>query len=160
MPLGPLERLKISTKLLQSKMLKSRISCHQGSSPTQIFSAVKQMAKGMEAMAHQNTLLISENRNLRKANEALSKRRRAKKTRVRQGGALTAGYVRDILAQEEVDGQLEHERRQNPGGNGQKPPTIRRCGICGNPGHNARTCRVSVNGCDENEIGFTICGFL
>jgi hypothetical protein len=35
------------------------------------------------------TLLSAEVRTLRAANEVLSKRRRAKKTRVRQGGALT-----------------------------------------------------------------------
>jgi hypothetical protein len=34
------------------------------------------------------TLLLAEVRTLRAANEVLSKRRRAKKTRVRQGGAL------------------------------------------------------------------------
>ena len=35
------------------------------------------------------TLLSAEVRTLRKANEALSKRQRAKKIRVRQGGILT-----------------------------------------------------------------------
>ena len=43
---------------------------------------------------------------LRAANEALSKRRRAKKNRIRQGGILTIEDAYDILAQEEVDEQI------------------------------------------------------
>ena len=83
----------------QSTLVRNRISHHQGSSPTQIFTAVKQMAKGMETMAHSVTLLTAENRDLRKANEALSKRRRAKKTRIRQKGTLTTEEARDILTE-------------------------------------------------------------
>ena len=73
MPHSPTEALS------QTKLVRTRISGHQGSSPTPIFEAVKQMAKGMEAMVHSMTLVTAENHNLRKANEALSKRRRAKK---------------------------------------------------------------------------------
>jgi hypothetical protein len=54
--------------------------------------------KGIELLAYKNTLLAAEVRTLRKANEALSKRRRAKKTRIRQGGALTVEDVHDIMA--------------------------------------------------------------
>ena len=57
-------------------------------------------------MAHENTLLTAEIRTLRKANEALSKRRRAKKTRVRQGGALEVEQVGDIIAQKEAEEQV------------------------------------------------------
>lgn len=130
--------------LSQSTLVRNRISDHQGSSPTQIFSAVKQMAKGMESMAHQNTLLTEELRDLRKANEALSKRRRAKKTRVRQGGTLITEDARDILAQKEVQAQITQETRNNQGSNGEKPATMRRCGNCGKPGHNIQTCQIEV----------------
>ncbi len=44
------------------------------------------------------TLLLAEVRTLRAANKALSKRRRAKKTRIRQGGALTIEDAQDVLA--------------------------------------------------------------
>jgi DDE superfamily endonuclease/helix-turn-helix, Psq domain/Tc5 transposase DNA-binding domain len=73
----------------QSSHVRGRIARHQGSSPTAVFLAVEQLAKGIELMAHQMTLLYNEVRSLRKANLALSKRRRAKKTRVRAGGALS-----------------------------------------------------------------------
>jgi hypothetical protein len=128
----------------QSELVKSQISDHQGSSPTPIFSAVKQMAKGMEAMAHSVTLLTAENHALRKANEALSKRRRAKKTRVRQGGALTVGDAQDILAQRDAEEQVARDMHTNRGSDRERPATVRRCGNCGKPGHNSRTCQEDV----------------
>jgi hypothetical protein len=130
--------------LSQSTLVKDRISGHQGSSPAPIFSAVKQLAKGVETLAHSVTLLTSENHNLRKANEALSKRRRARKTRVRQGGVLTAEDARDFLAQKEVEEQAVREMRENRSRNKERPVTTRRCGACGKTGHNTRTCQVNV----------------
>jgi hypothetical protein len=84
--------------------------------------------------------LAAEVRTLRKANEALSKRCRARKNRIRQGGALTVEDAHDILAQEEVNEQIQRDKRsegvyQNEGQSG-----ARRCGNCGKTGHNARTC--------------------
>jgi hypothetical protein len=90
------------------------------------------------------TLLTSENHNLREANEALSKRRRARKTRVRQRGVLTAEDARDVLAQKEVEEQAVREMRENRSRTKARPATTRRCGACGKPGHNTRTCQVDV----------------
>ena len=128
----------------QSELVQARISGHQGSSPSSIFSAVRQMAKGMEEMAHTVTLLTAANHNLRKANEALSKRRRAKNTRVHRGGALTAEDARDCLAQKEVEEQLAQNTRENRGRDRERSATVRRCGNCGKPGHNARTCQFEA----------------
>ena len=69
--------------LSQTTLVKNRITHHQRSSPTPIFTTVATLAKGTEILAHKVTLLTAENRILRKANKALSKRRRAKKSRVR-----------------------------------------------------------------------------
>jgi len=57
----------------------------------------------MELLAYKITLLLAEVRTLRKANKALSKRRKAKKTRIRQGGALTIEDAQDVLAQKEAE---------------------------------------------------------
>jgi hypothetical protein len=95
-------------------------------------------------MAHSVTLLIAENRNLRKANEALSKRRRAKKTRVREGGALTVEDAHDILTRKNAEEQVVRDRRENRDGDGERRTTVRRCGNCGETGHNARTCQVEA----------------
>jgi hypothetical protein len=73
------------------------------------------LAKGTEILAYENTLLTTEVRTLRKANEALSKRRRARKNLIRQGGVLTVEDTHDILAQEEVDEQIRLDKRSGGG---------------------------------------------
>jgi hypothetical protein len=128
----------------QTDFIKGRITGHQGSSPTPILDAVDQFAKGAKAMMHEVALLRSEVRILRDANEALSKRRRAKKTRVRNGGALTIGDAQDLLAQKDADAQLEQETRQNGGRKKRVESGARRCGTCGMTGHNARTCKNDI----------------
>lgn len=97
--------------LSQTTLVKGRIALHQESSPTPIFATVAALAKGTEILAHEATLLTTENHTLRKANEALSKRRRAKKNCIRQGGALIVENAHDILAQEEVDEQIRRDKR-------------------------------------------------
>ena len=57
-------------------------------------------------MAHKITLLSAKVRTLRAANKALSKRRRAKKAHVRQGGVLTIEDAQDLIAQKDVDKQV------------------------------------------------------
>jgi hypothetical protein len=128
----------------QSELVKSRISGHQGSSPTPIFSAVRQMAKGIEAMAYSVTLLTAENRTLRKANEALSRRRRAKKSGVRHRGALTAQSAREILTQKDREEQQGQGAVENQCSSSEGLVTTRRCHKCGKPGHDIRTCQLEV----------------
>ena len=99
------------------------------------------LAKGTEILAHENTLLAAEVRTLRKANEALSKRRRAKKTRLRQGGALTVKDAHDIMAQKEIDEQIRRDKRSGEAFSKEGNSGVRRCSACGKTGHNARTCQ-------------------
>lgn len=127
----------------QTDFIKGRITGHQGSSPTPILDAID-FAKGAKAMMHEVALLRSEVRILRDANEALSKRRRAKKIRVRNGGALTIGDAQDLLAQKDVDEQLEQETRRRSSRKKRVELSSRRCGICGMTGHNSRTCGNDV----------------
>jgi hypothetical protein len=130
--------------LSQTTLVKGCIARHQGSSPMPIFKTVASLAKGTELLAHEVTLLQAEIRSLRTANEALSKRRRAKKTRIRQGGVLTVEDAHDILSQTEVDEQIRRDRRLGGGVQGKGNPTVRRCGTCGETGHNSRTCQDTI----------------
>ncbi|APA14250.1 hypothetical protein SS1G_11952 [Sclerotinia sclerotiorum 1980 UF-70] len=130
--------------LSQSTLVKSRITRHQASSPTPIFETVLALAKGTERLAHENTLLNTEIRTLRTANEALSKRRRAKKTQLRQGGVLTGQEALDILSQQEVDIQIQRDERQKGGNSNGEASSNRCCSKCGKTGHNARTCQNNV----------------
>jgi hypothetical protein len=109
-----------------------------------MIAAVDQFAKGATAMMHQVALLRAEVSSLRSANEALSKRRRAKKTRVRLGGSLTVQDGIDLLDQKDVDEQVKKEERQNGGQRGNARAGVRHCGNCGKPGYNSRTCQADT----------------
>ena len=98
------------------------------------------LAKGIEILAYEITLLTMENRSLCKANKALSKRRRAKKTRVCQGGALIVEDARDILAQKKVEEQVRRDKRSREGSQNKGQSTTRHYSTCGKTSYNARTC--------------------
>jgi hypothetical protein len=98
---------------------------------------------------HQVALLQSEVSSLRKANEALSKRRRAKKTRVRLGGSLAVQDACNLLDQKTVGGEVVQETQADSGGAGGGRTKVRCCGVCGKPGHNARTCQEAVEASDS-----------
>jgi len=55
------------------------------------------LAKETELFAYEMTLVREEVRTLRKANEAFTKRQRAKKICVRAGGALSVQDVLDLI---------------------------------------------------------------
>ena len=95
-------------------------------------------------MMHRVALLEAEVSSLRKANEALSKCRRAKKTQVHQGGSLTTRDVQDLLDQKAVDEQLQQETRESGGRSRRARAKERHCGTCSKTGHNARTCQKDV----------------
>ncbi len=115
---------------LQTTLVKSRIGGHQESSPTPIFSTVAALAKGTEILAHEVTLLTAENSTLRRADEELSKRRTAQKTRVHQGSALTVNDAHNILAQKEVEEQIHCDKQSEEGRRNKRQSAIRHCGLC------------------------------
>ena len=65
----------------------ARVSRNPNSSPT--IAAINQFTKGATAMMYQMALLRTEVHVLQEANEALSKRRRAKKAYIQHRGSLT-----------------------------------------------------------------------
>jgi hypothetical protein len=113
--------------------------------PTPIFQTVASLAKGTEILAHELTLLSTQVRIFRAANEALSKCRRAKKTRIRQGGALTIEDAQDVLSQMEAEEQARRDKRSEGAFQKEGQPSRRRCGTCGKSGHNARTCQEAID---------------
>ena len=94
-------------------------------------------------------LLRSENASLRKANEALSKRRRAKRTRIQLGGSLVVQDVQDIVGQGAVGGEGVQETQSGGSGAVGVRTRVRCCGVCGKPGHNARTCQAVAEASDS-----------
>ena len=130
-------------------LIKTRIANHQNSSPTSMLAAVDQLTKGTTAVMHQVALLRSEVSSLRKANEALSKRRRAKRTRVQLGGSLSVQDTTNLLDQKAVGGEAVGETRPDGGNPGESRTKVRYCSACGKPGYNARTCQEAVEGSDS-----------
>jgi hypothetical protein len=85
----------------QSEYIKNRISRHQNSSLTSILRALNKHTKGTHMMMHSLTLIQSEAHLMRGGLETLSKRRRAKKTRLRHRVSLS--LADDIQAQNEIN---------------------------------------------------------
>ena len=99
-------------------------------------------------------LLQSEVSTLRKANEALSKRRKAKRTRIQLGGALTVQDAQDLLDQRAVGEGAPQETQPDGSGAGGARAKVRRYSKCGKPGHNARTCQeaTEVSGAAVSDV--------
>ena len=114
-----------------------------------MLAAVDQLTKGTMAVMHQVALLRSEVSSLRKANEALSKRRRAKRTRVQLGGSLTVESAQEALGQGDVGGEGVQEMQPEGSGAGGGRTKVRCCSVCGKPSHNARTCQEVVEAPDS-----------
>jgi hypothetical protein len=97
------------------------------------------------AIGHQLTLLSGEAKVLREANEAFSKRRRAKRTRLQDSGPLTSEDSSQILVEK---GLVEQEGRDEGAGEGsskRRKAGARHYGICQKAGHNARTCPEDID---------------
>jgi hypothetical protein len=109
-------------------------------------------------MIHQVALLRSEVSSLRKANEALSKRRRAKRTRVQLGGSFTVQDAKDLLDQKAVVGEVVQETQPDSGGTGGVRTKVRCCGVYGKPGYNVRTCQEVAESSDSSISDVIIVG--
>ena len=124
----------------QSEYIKTRIARHQSSSPSSIYGALDQMLRGTSTIMHQMVLMKDRVSQLENANRTLSKRRRVKKTRLREGGTLTIEDAKDLIDQKEIVQQLDGEMRASSGRTNRSDTAARRCGNCRATGHNARTC--------------------
>ncbi|KAJ0132800.1 hypothetical protein HZ326_24130 [Fusarium oxysporum f. sp. albedinis] len=89
-------------------------------------------------------LLRAELQDVRQANETLSRRRRAKRTRLKKGGAITVEEGRRAIDQIDGGTQVVAESSRGGGQEGSARVKERRCGICGKTGHNARRCQIVV----------------
>ena len=136
---------------LQTSFIKSRIARHENSSPTSIYEAVDQFAKATSKVMSKLALLKSENQILQQTNEELSKRRRAKKTRLRQGGSLSLQEAQDLQDQKDVAQQVRQELQAGSGRKARAETRARRCGNCGEIGHNARTCQNDIETSKEED---------
>src|SRR6187402_939167 len=135
----------------QGSFIKERVARHQGSSPTMILDAVDSLSKSTSKVMYQIALLHEEVKQLRRANETLSKRRRRTKGRLQEGGSLNLQEAQAIMDDKGVAEQLKQEVR---GGGGRRVRTetrARRCGNCNATGHNSRTCPIVIETSEEED---------
>ena len=78
---------------------------------------------------------------LRETNYKLSKRRKTKNKRLQEGGVLTVEEGQVLLAEKESNGEQSQLTTAKGGRRKRVETRERKCGICGKPGHNARTCQ-------------------
>src|SRR5882757_6029730 len=134
----------------QSSFIKERVVRHQGSSPTSILDAIDQFSKGTSKVMHQLALLQDEVRDLRKANETLSKRRNRKKSRLQAGGSLNLQEAQALMDKRDIADQLKQEMRGGGRRRAREETRARRCGNCNATGHNARTYQFVIEISEED----------
>jgi hypothetical protein len=93
---------------------------------------------------HEMALMRAEIKQLRGANENLSKRRRAKIIRLRNGGSLSIQAVEDLRAGTEAVQKVMQEIKAGSGQELKVKTRVRRCDNCGKSGNNTRMCQVVV----------------
>ena len=136
---------------LQSTFIKNRIAHHQNSLPTSIYNAVDQFAKGTSKIMYQLALLKAENQNLRQANKTLSKRQRAKKTCLQQGGSLSQQKAQDLQDERDIVQQVEQETKASSSQKPREETHAQHCGNCGETGYNACTCQIIIETSEKED---------
>jgi hypothetical protein len=102
------------------------------------------MTKGLKAYQHEMALLRMEVRDLRDANHILSRRRREKKTRLRNGGTIIVEEGQALIDQKDIDSQVAAEWSRRGGQARSVQLGLRHCSACGKAGHNSRTCQAKI----------------
>ena len=133
-------KMEEQTRLVQMSMQK-----YHGSPASSIDKKVAQLTKGAQQMAHEMVLMREEIVRLRDAAEATAKRKSRKRRYIREEETLTVGQVVDLIA---VQGESSRDSGEQPA---KRVRTQRRCGRCGETGHNSRTCTVEIEGSDDSD---------
>jgi hypothetical protein len=94
----------------------------------------------MTAISHEWVLVKDRLRHLEEASTILAKRRRAKRTRLQDGGVLEGSQARDLMAEKGVEEEEGRDEEGNGGPSKRCRTGSRLCGICRKAGHNARIC--------------------
>ena len=99
---------------------------------------MKQLAKGTEMITHKMTLLREEVRSLYEANQAFSKRRRAKKTRIRARGTLSIQDTLDLIKPKIIERSEKDQTSSNRSGKQTSSSTSRYYNKYSKTSHNIR----------------------
>jgi hypothetical protein len=129
----------------QSTLIRNRMQIYRGSPASSLDEQVRQLTKGAQQIAHEMVLLREQVARLEAATEATTKRKSRKRRYVQTEETLTVGEVSDLIAEREGGSRKEGEepaKRVRAG---------RRCGRCGEIGHNSRTCKVVIEDANDSD---------
>jgi len=133
----------------QSKLIRERIQRHGDSSPTSMVDALNRLTKGAEMMAHSLVLVRNQVAELQAANEAATRRKSHKRKRIQIDGALIVSEGVRLTTLKEFNARSDGKRASKKARVETGTQSSRRCGTCGEAGHNARTCRNDAQGTIE-----------
>jgi hypothetical protein len=143
-PWTPKTPRTVTETISHSEYLERRIRRHHSSSPESILEAMQCLTKAVMKKMHKIKLIEAKNQELQEANAVLSRRKRGKRTRLQDSGNMTVGIGQDQIDQIDVDTQVVAELSRSRGRGKSVGPGVRRCGVCGKTGHNARSCQEVI----------------
>jgi hypothetical protein len=91
-------------------------------------------------MIHQNALMAARIRELEELNNELTKRKSRKRKQIQSGEVLKFGETSQAVAAESPSAQQSRKKPRGGADQDRAQPAQRRCGKCGETGHNTRTC--------------------
>lgn len=146
-PNNPMEALS------HTEYIEKRIRNHRSSSPAEIIKSLTQMSKCTTKALRQMVLMQDRLRELEAANERLSRRQRVKKKRLQSGGSLTLEAGKNLAAQSRVKVEKKRAEAESSGQPKRDESRRRRCGNCGEIGHNSRTCEeiLEITSSEDSE---------
>jgi hypothetical protein len=130
----------------QSKLIRERIQRHGDSSPTSMVDALNQLTKGAEMMAHSLVLVRNQVAELQAANEAATRRKLHERKRTQREGTLTVSEGVRLTILKEFNARADGKRASKKARVKTGTQASRRCGMCSEAGHNARTCKNDAQG--------------
>jgi hypothetical protein len=117
----------------QTTLIKRRLERYQSSSPTPIYEALSQLAKGAQIMATSAALMQSQVSALQQANKAMHVRRKRKRRAIQSDHELLVGEAQATIIQNHVEAEIREEMLM-------PKKRISECSGCGQQGHTVRTC--------------------
>jgi hypothetical protein len=125
----------------QSTLIRDKYRREQGSSPNSVLSAIEHYAKGGAILSHKLALAQKRIRELEAAAEATTQRKSHRRKHIQAKGSLIVEEGQRLTALKEFGARSDRKRGKKRVRAEGGEPSQRRCGQCGEGGHNARTCK-------------------
>jgi hypothetical protein len=131
----------------QSKLVRDSFT----RSPVTAQASFSQLVKGAEGMLHQNALQAARIHELEEQLAVVTRRKARKRKRLQHRGTLEYSEAADQVAASTALVANPSKKTRSGSAPERAPSTRRRCGTCGETGHNARTCQKDTAVSSESE---------